>query len=126
MAVGYLADLFDLLNVRDLDLIAQARAACAHLVLGVLTDDYAEAVHGRRPVVPLEERMTLLRHVRGVDEVVAHDGPWPHHAETATLLFTAEDSHVGYGRDSVRLRPRRRSESPVLRQALQPVTVAVA
>lgn len=126
MAVGYLADLFDLLNVRDLDLIAQARAACAHLVLGVLTDDYAEAVHGRRPVVPLEERMALLRHVRGVDEVVAHDSPWPLRAETAAVVFTAEDGHVGHRRDTVRLQPQRRSESPVLRQALQPVTVAVA
>ena len=73
MSVGYLADSFDLINVRDLDLIAQARARCTRLVVGVFTDEHAEWLFGRRPVVPLSERMAVLRHVRGVDEVVAHD-----------------------------------------------------
>ena len=44
MSVGYLADSFDLINVRDLDLIAQARARCARLVVGVFTDEYVERV----------------------------------------------------------------------------------
>ena len=73
MSVGYLADSFDLINVRDLDLIAQARARCARLVVGVFTDDYVERVSGRRPVIPLSERMAVLQQVRGIVEVVAHD-----------------------------------------------------
>ncbi len=38
MSVGYPPGLFDLITVRDLDRINQARTGCAHLVLGVSTD----------------------------------------------------------------------------------------
>ena len=34
MSVGYPPGLFDLITVRDLDRINQARTGCAHLVLG--------------------------------------------------------------------------------------------
>ena len=44
MSVGYFASLFHLINVRDRDLINQARARCAHLVLGVVTDDCADTL----------------------------------------------------------------------------------
>lgn len=42
MSVGCLADSFDLINVGDLDLIAQAGARCSRLVVGVFTDEYTE------------------------------------------------------------------------------------
>ena len=38
MSVGSLSGLFDLINVRDLDLISQARSGWARLVLEVPTD----------------------------------------------------------------------------------------
>ena len=54
MSVGYLAGLFDLVNVRDLDLINQARAGCARLVLGVFTDGGVglRPLDGRRMMIP--------------------------------------------------------------------------
>lgn len=73
MSKGYLAASFDLLNVGDLDIIAQARQRCDHLIVGVYTDEYVEGLLGRRPVTPFVERMELVRHVRGVDTVVVHD-----------------------------------------------------
>jgi glycerol-3-phosphate cytidylyltransferase len=75
MSVGYFADSFDMINVRDLDLIAQARERCSRLMLGVFTDDYAEQLFGRRPVVPLDERKAVLQHIGGVAEVLTHDDP---------------------------------------------------
>ena len=117
MSVGYLADSFDLINVRDLDLIAQARARCTRLVVGVFTDEYAERVFGRRPVVPLSERIAVLRHVRGMDEVVAH-----HDGSDARcggrFLFAADDAPRDLADRAIWLTPRRRSESVVLRNAL--------
>ena len=72
LEIGYLADLFDLLNVRDLDVIRQASELCGRLVVGVFTDEYAQQFLGHTPVVPFEERRELVSHVRGVDEARAH------------------------------------------------------
>lgn len=123
MSVGYLADAFDLINVRDLDLIDQARRHCARLVLGVFTDDYAEEVSGQRPVMPLFERLALLECVRGVDEVVVHQGD---HAFLRAdlgddvLLFAADDAAVRPTTAVAWLTPTRQSESQYLRSALGP------
>lgn len=117
MSVGYLADSFDLFNVRDLDLIAQASARCTRLVLGVFTDDLVEEFSGRRPVMPLFERMALLRHVRGVSDVVAHNSDLADSDEN-TEIFVAVDSLVTTSSDVTRLTPSRYSESAYLRSAL--------
>jgi Cytidylyltransferase-like len=119
MSVGYLAGAFDLFNVRDLDLITQAQSHCSRLVVGVFTDAYAEQIIGRRPVVPLVERIALLRHVRGVADVVSHDesslvgDEW--------VVFSANDVPTQQANGSVVLIPRRHTESPILRQALIPL-----
>jgi len=117
MSVGYLADSFDLINVRDLDLIAQARARCARLVVGVFTDEYVERVSGRRPVIPLSERMAVLREVRGIVEVVAHDDSSVEDA-SAAVLFAADDAPHDLVEGAVLLTPARRSASVVLRNVL--------
>lgn len=126
MSVGYFADLFDLINVRDLDLIAQARSGCTRLVLGVLTDDDAESRFGRRPVVPFVERAALLRHVRGVAEVVAHEGWDRGRAADAQVVFMASDRTATVVPDAVALVPQRESASRILRRALRPTETAIA
>lgn len=121
VGVGYLVSSFDLLNVAHLDVIDQAAARCARLVVGVLPDDEVELLTGRPPVVPLSERLALVRHVRGVDEVVEHDleqhralGP------DLTLVVAGEDPDTGT--EAVVLQPRRHSSSAVLLAALAPTT----
>jgi bifunctional ADP-heptose synthase (sugar kinase/adenylyltransferase) len=119
MTVGYLWATFDLLNVSDLDVIEQARERCDRLVVGVRSDEEAAVVHGRRPVVPMGERLTLLSYVRGVDDVVAHgesDGP-----ESADLLF-AKQGEVEPDSTVRLLTPRRQTDSAVVRLAVQPLS----
>ena len=60
MTVGYFVGSFDMLDVVDLDLIAQARSQCSRLIVGVYTDAAVADTVGRPPVMPLSERMTLL------------------------------------------------------------------
>jgi phosphopantetheine adenylyltransferase len=117
MSVGYLAQAFDLINVRDLDLIGQAADRCSRLVIGVYTDEYAEELYGRRPVIPLAERVTLVSHVRGVDEVVVHDEEIP---VGDVVTFTVADQ-PGSGAHTVVLEARRVTSSVRLREALEPV-----
>ncbi|GAB3920747.1 hypothetical protein GCM10011575_17500 [Microlunatus endophyticus] len=119
MICGYLACTFDLLNVGDLDVIAQARDLCDVLTVGVYSDELVLLGSGLPPVVPLAERTALLRHVRGVDVVVVHD----EHASDAAAdrVFTVAGDPVGRVRlDAIKLVPRRETASRELREALAP------
>ncbi len=118
MIVGYLANAFDLLNVRDLDLIAQARQHCSRLVVGVLSDDFAELLYGRRPVVPMVERVALVSQVRGVHEVVVHDDT-TRAADLGSRVFAvADDAPMHHFAQTWLLTPTRETASLILRDAL--------
>ncbi len=67
MIRGYLVGDFDLFNVGDLDVVAQARQQCDRLSVGVLSDEDFQLCHGQPPVVPLDERLEIVRNLRGVD-----------------------------------------------------------
>ena len=68
--VGYVPGAFDMFHVGHLNIIRNARAHCDHLIAGVVTDDVLFAAKGKHPVVPHEERMEIVGHIQGVDEVV--------------------------------------------------------
>lgn len=118
MFAACLVDVFDLLNVRDLDLIAQAAARASRLVVGVCSDEYAERVLGHRPVVPEQERMALVGHVRGVDEVAIVEGEIEMEAATGRV-FVAEDRPLLHGPHTSTLSPRRHTRSALLQNALR-------
>lgn len=118
MTVGYLADSFDMINVRDLDLVAQARALCSRLIIGVFTDEYTEELLGRRPIVPFAERLSIVRHLRGVDDVVEHN---PNTAMVEGVHFLPADRLAAALPGDAYLQvlvPMRGTSSSVLRDAL--------
>lgn len=122
---GYLARSFDLINVSDLDLIAQARRLCSRLIVGVHSDELVIQLTGRPPVVPLPERLALVAHVRGVDEVLVHEaGSCP--ADPDAILFVNGDLPASAPTNVVRLDSVRLTESAALRLALEPAREAVA
>jgi glycerol-3-phosphate cytidylyltransferase len=69
--VGYVPGVFDMFHIGHLNILRQARLHCDHLIAGVVSDEKALAAKGRLPVVPLVERVEILRHCTLVDEVVA-------------------------------------------------------
>jgi cytidyltransferase-like protein len=120
MNFGYLAHAFDLFNVRDLDLIDEARQRCSHLIVGVFSDEFATQILGRQPIVPLEERMALVRHVRGVAEVVAHDNEEAPFGLECTRFSLPDYAHLSHAQNAVILKPTRESRSAALREVLRP------
>ncbi|WP_347343544.1 adenylyltransferase/cytidyltransferase family protein [Jatrophihabitans telluris] len=62
-------------HVGHLNILRNGRLACDYLIAGVVSDELAERVKGKRPVVPLVERLEIVSHVRFVDEAVAEDVP---------------------------------------------------
>ncbi|GAA2107807.1 hypothetical protein GCM10009841_27980 [Microlunatus panaciterrae] len=121
MICGYLARSFDLLNVRDLDLIAQSRSLCDSLTLAVLRDDTVERYLGRPPVVPLTERLELVRHLRGVDEVVVHhDHEFVENLDRFTVFAVeGEPVFIDHPVAPVLLTAERQTDSWMLQDALR-------
>jgi glycerol-3-phosphate cytidylyltransferase len=113
MSVGYLADSFDMISLRDLDLITQARARCSRLLVGVFTDEYVERLFGRHPVVPFDERAAVVQHVDGVSDVVRHDPSiWSAPQAEDLVFFVGVDSPVVPGDDPTWLTPRADAVEP--------------
>lgn len=73
--IGYVPGVFDMFHVGHLNILKHARAHCDHLIAGAVSDEKALAAKGRLPIVPLMERMEILRSCRLVDEVVAEEVP---------------------------------------------------
>jgi len=73
--VGYAPGVYDLFHVGHLNILRHARSQCDRLIAGVVSDEMAELAKGRPPVVPLVERLEIVRSVRFVDEAVAETVP---------------------------------------------------
>jgi glycerol-3-phosphate cytidylyltransferase len=69
--IGYASGAFDLFHIGHLNILRHAKAGCDYLIAGVASDELLERTKGRRPVVPLAERLEIVRHVRCVDEAYA-------------------------------------------------------
>lgn len=68
--IGYAPGGYDMFHVGHLNILRHARDECDVLIAGVVTDDVLFAAKGRRPVVPLTERLEIVRSVRFVDDAV--------------------------------------------------------
>ena len=73
--VGYAAGAWDLFHVGHLNVLRHARANCDRLVAGVVADEVLEVTKGRRPVIPTNERVEILRHIDVVDDVFVEEQP---------------------------------------------------
>jgi glycerol-3-phosphate cytidylyltransferase len=73
--IGYAPGAYDLFHIGHLNLLRHARAHCDHLIAGVVSDEMLALTKGRAPVIPLAERMEIVRSLRIVDEVHAEVVP---------------------------------------------------
>lgn len=114
---AYLVGSFDLLHVGHLDVITQARERCQRLVVGVVDDDLVTRSTGRPPVVPLDERLALVGHVRGVGEAVVHTVDRSREVGADEVLLVAGDG-LAVLADAETLSFRRQTSSATLLAAL--------
>ena len=66
--IGYAGGVYDLFHIGHLNLLKHARSQCDYLIAGVVSDDLVEVTKGRRPVIPLAERVEIVSSIRFVDE----------------------------------------------------------
>ncbi|WNV76405.1 adenylyltransferase/cytidyltransferase family protein [Geodermatophilus sp. DSM 44513] len=73
--VGYAPGAYDLFHIGHLNVLRLAAEHCDRLIAGVVSDEVLLLTKGRLPVVPLAERMEIVRNLRFVDEVHAETVP---------------------------------------------------
>lgn len=72
LTVGFTNGCFDILHAGHVSLLAQARAQCSRLIVGLNTDDSVRRLKGAdRPLNALSDRAAVLTGMRYVDGVVA-------------------------------------------------------
>jgi glycerol-3-phosphate cytidylyltransferase len=66
--IGYAGGVYDLFHIGHLNILRHARSQCDYLVAGVAGDDLVELTKGKRPVIPLAERLEIVGSIKFVDE----------------------------------------------------------
>ncbi|WP_167132086.1 adenylyltransferase/cytidyltransferase family protein [Paramicrobacterium chengjingii] len=73
--VGYAPGAFDLFHIGHLNILRHARSKCDYLIAGVVSDEMLREVKGIEPVIPLVERLEIVRSLKFVDEAVVEPVP---------------------------------------------------
>ena len=68
--VGYTTGVFDLFHVGHLNLLKRAKEICEYLIVGVSIDDLVYEYKKKKPVIPYQERLSIVESIRYVDKVV--------------------------------------------------------
>ena len=69
----YTVGTFDLLHIGHLDLLEYCKTLGDKFVVGVASDEVVASYKRNGPVIPLAERMRMLKSLECVDEVVSYD-----------------------------------------------------
>ncbi len=72
MVIGYTSGVYDLFHVGHLNLLKNAKGMCDKLIVGVTTDDLS-LYKGKKPLIPFEDRVEIVRAIRYVDAVVPQE-----------------------------------------------------
>ena len=73
MIIGYTTGVYDMFHIGHLNILKRAKEQCDYLIVGVNSDQLVEEYKNKKAVVPLEERMEIIRSIRYVDEVMRID-----------------------------------------------------
>ncbi len=73
--IGYAPGAYDLFHIGHLNILRHAAEHCDHLIAGVVSDEMLLQTKGRLPMVPLAERLEIVRSLRFVDDVHAEVVP---------------------------------------------------
>lgn len=71
--IGFTAGAFDMFHIGHLNLLRNAKARCDYLIVGVNSDSLVSSYKNTEVVIPLDERIEIIKSIRYADEVIALD-----------------------------------------------------
>lgn len=94
MIRGYTSGVFDLFHVGHLRLLKNCKKHCDYLIVGVCSDKLVLDLKGRKPVIPLEQRVEIVSVLPFVDKVIvktSDNDSWIAYKCKAKILFKGSD-----------------------------------
>jgi glycerol-3-phosphate cytidylyltransferase len=71
--VGYTTGVFDLFHIGHLNILKRAKENCDYLIVGVSTDELVQSYKNKKPIIPFEDRKTIVEAIRYVDKVIPQE-----------------------------------------------------
>ena len=68
--IGYTTGVYDMFHIGHLNILKRAKEKCDYLMVGVSTDECVKSYTNKTPIVSYDERASIIRAIRYVDEVV--------------------------------------------------------
>ena len=94
MIKGYTSGAFDLFHVGHLRLLKNARKNCDYLIVGIATDKLLLETKGKKPVIPLEQRIEIVNTIPYVNKIVIKNfdnDAWIAYKQKAKIIFKGSD-----------------------------------
>lgn len=71
--IGYTTGTFDMFHVGHLHILQQAKAMCDYLIVGVSTDELVQLYKNKKPIIPFDDRVSIIESTKFVDRVIAQE-----------------------------------------------------
>ena len=62
--IGFANGCYDLFHIGHLNLLKKCKEYCDYLVVGVNTDEYIKEYKNKTPIIPLEERIEIIKSIK--------------------------------------------------------------
>ncbi len=69
--IGYTTGVYDMFHIGHLNVLKRAKELCDYLIVGVSTDELVQQDKNKTPIIPFEERVSIVEAIKYVDRVVA-------------------------------------------------------
>lgn len=73
LIIGYTTGVFDLFHIGHVKILQKAKSLCDKLIVGVSTDSLVKKYKNRKPIIPFNERVEVIKNNKCVDLVVSQN-----------------------------------------------------